>query len=164
MSHLSLEAKEAIIQQALSRGDRSIRMIAEKNNVGLSTLSKWLKRYRDGDLAANFESSRGAFSITTQAEKLSHLVATAALDNVSLGRYCREQGLYSHQLVQWREEFMNTPSNKKLSNPAELKQLKDENKRLLRELRRKEKALAEASALLIMKKKADLIWGESEVD
>ena len=47
---------------------------------------------------------------------------------------------------------------------SELRKLKAENNKLQLELRRKDKALAEASALLVMKKKADLIWGESEED
>ena len=58
---------------------------------------------------------------------------------------------------------MNPPQS--INDPkarAELKVLKEDNRRLQRELRRKEKALAEASTLLIMKKKADLIWGEDE--
>jgi len=42
--------------------------------------------------------------------------------------------------------------------------MKAKNKKLESELRRKDKALAEASALLILKKKANLIWGESEDD
>lgn len=46
----------------------------------------------------------------------------------------------------------------------ELKALKEENKRLKRDLHRKNKALAETSALLVLKKKADLIWGELAED
>ena len=45
---------------------------------------------------------------------------------------------------------------------AELKILREENKQLKREVRRKDTALSEVVALLVLKKKADLIWGESE--
>ena len=48
--------------------------------------------------------------------------------------------------------------------PGETRQLREENKRLKKELRRKDKALAETSALLVLKKKAHLIWGELEDD
>jgi len=47
---------------------------------------------------------------------------------------------------------------------AEFNEMKAKNKKLESELRRKDKALAEASALLILKKKADLIWGENADD
>lgn len=57
-----------------------------------------------------------------------------------------------------------TQTNNNDSHKQELKKLRDQNKQLQKELRRKEKALAEASALLIMKKKADLIWGVEEDD
>jgi hypothetical protein len=58
---------------------------------------------------------------------------------------------------------MSNQHQKKISsNQSELNALKAENKRLHQELRRKDSVLAEAAALLIMKKKADLIWGESE--
>ncbi len=50
------------------------------------------------------------------------------------------------------------------SVPGQTRQLREENKRLKKELRRKEKALAETSALLVLKKKAHLIWGEPEDD
>lgn len=44
----------------------------------------------------------------------------------------------------------------------ELKEAEKKNKQLARELDRKEKALAEAAALLVLRKKAEAIWGEPE--
>lgn len=57
-----------------------------------------------------------------------------------------------------------TTTHKASPVPGETRQLREENKRLKKELRRKEKALAETSALLVLKKKAHLIWGEPEDD
>ncbi len=164
MSHLSVEAKEAIVLKAINRGSATIESIAQANNVGVSSLQKWLRRHREGKPLC-VASKQGAVTAATRGEQFTHVVATHSLDEVSLGKYCREHGLYSHQLTQWRENFMKTPQvNPQPKQQAEVKKLKAENKALQRELRRKEKALAEASALLIMKKKADLIWGESEDD
>ncbi|CAM4430161.1 MAG: hypothetical protein LEGION0398_MBIBDBAK_01336 [Legionellaceae bacterium] len=91
-------------------------------------------------------------------------MATATLDEAAIGAYCREQGIYHFQLTQWKETFMTqrTEINKEIV--AELKALREENKRLKKDLRRKESALAEASALLILKKKSEIIWGETEGD
>ena len=73
--------------------------------------------------------------------------------------YLRREGLHSHQLQEWREEVLKGLQ----SAPRKLQSKKDERdekiKSLEHELRRKDKALAEASALLILQKKIDLIWG-----
>ena len=53
-------------------------------------------------------------------------------------------------------------TTKKQDNLSELRALRIENKQLKKEVTRKNSALAEATALLILKKKADLIWGEPE--
>jgi len=47
-------------------------------------------------------------------------------------------------------------------NAGQMKALKEENKQLSKELRRKDKALAEAAALLVLKKKVDEYWDLKE--
>jgi hypothetical protein len=61
---------------------------------------------------------------------------------------------------------MNHSATKKQPNKLkdELKTLRQENRNLKKDLNRKDKALAETSALLVLKKKADLIWGDLEDD
>ena len=165
MNQLSLEAKESVIQQAINRGNKSIESIARINNVGVSTLQKWLRRYREGQPLKQGSKKNALPNELSRTEQFSHIMSTNNLDDVSLGKYCREHGLYSHQITKWREELMKEPSNAiNLAQKSELKRLKEENKQLHKELRHKEKALAEASALLIMKKKADLIWGGNGED
>ena len=154
---VSTQTKESIISKALSRGDTPLRDIAQQNNVGYSTIQRWIREHGTG----NYNSNTAGTKIE---EKLNHIIATANLDDVSLGAYCRQHGLYSHQLTQWRNDMITTSSNKNGSNKQELKLLKKENKKLQKELKRKDKALAEVSALLILKKKADLIWGKNEED
>jgi transposase-like protein len=100
-------------------------------------------------------------------EKFNHLLASNNLEAIELGKYCRKHGLYTHQLLEWRKLFIMTKNNNALNaanHLSELKALKEENKRLEKEIRRKDKALAEAAALLILKKKAAMIFGEREED
>ena len=166
MNQLTLEAKESIILQVLNRKDTSIESIARLNNVGVSTLGRWLRNYRAGkSLSYGISEAKVPHDLRRQAQ-LNHMIATHHLDELSLGEYCRQHGLYSHQLNQWREEFMKDPISKQqaFNSSKEIKALQAENKALKKELRRKDKALAETSALLILKKKAHLIWGESEED
>ena len=75
-------------------------------------------------------------------------------------------GLYAHELTTWKTELMapKKTGDNSAAIKAELNEMKAKNKKLESELRRKDKALAEASALLILKKKANLIWGESGDD
>lgn len=165
MSQLSVEAKEAIVKKALSRGCKPMTEIAEECQVGYSTLMKWLKRYRDGQPMP--EGRRGRSTEDQgQTPPLYHLLSTEGLDEQGIGAYCREQGIHRFQLTKWKEELMNQGKHDKRNDNAqkEIRALREENKNLKQELRRKDKALAETSALLILKKKANLIWGEPEDD
>lgn len=161
MGHLSVDSKHAIVQKALERNGRPLKELAQSHNIGYSTLQKWIRCYRNHvkiSTVAHKTNKR-----LSQAEKFQHLVATETLNDVEVGVYCREQGIYSFELKQWKENFMTQQSNeKKHSELAELKLLRAENKALKREIQRKDRALAETTALLVLKKKAALIWGEAE--
>lgn len=165
MQRISKEAKEIIVKKALNRGDDSLASIANANGVGKSTLDNWLRCYRKDAVVLCNAAKSGVNTGFSKPEKFNHLMNTAHLDEISTGAYCRKHGLYNHQLQQWRASFMNIDEPKKEAyNKAKLKKLEVENKKLKHDLRRKEKALAEASALLVMKKKATLIWGGAEDD
>ena len=92
----------------------------------------------------------------TAEAKLKAIVETARLAEPELGLYLRREGLYSHQITAWRAEVIAHLETR----PKVAKDARDETIRQLeREILRKDKALAEASALLILQKKVDVIWG-----
>jgi transposase-like protein len=96
-------------------------------------------------------------------EKFAMVVETAALGEAEQGEYCRTRGLYPEQLQAWRRACAQanaTPatSRPKPVNPSDTRRIQE----LERELRRKDKALAETAALLVLRKKADAIWGKDE--
>ncbi len=164
MQQLSISAKQAIIEKALAKNGRTLSEIAKSHNIGLSTLGKWLRNYRKNATIGEQKSIKVNQDLS-MSDRWEHLMATAPLDETALGVYCREKGIYSFQLTEWKEAFMaKKDTEKKQSNLAELKALRAENKQLKREVRRKDGALAEATALLILKKKAALIWGGAEDD
>ena len=70
----------------------------------------------------------------------------------------REKGLYSVDIERWRVEIMDALGKKPKKGDPKDRRIRD----LEAELRRKEKALAETAALLVLKKKANDIWGENE--
>jgi transposase-like protein len=98
-------------------------------------------------------------------EKLALVLEASQLDEEeALGRFLRERGLHRATLERWRSQMLQG-----LAPPARTghKKASPEARRvreLERELRRKEKALAEASALLLLKKKVAQMWGDEEDD
>ena len=93
------------------------------------------------------------------------MVETAGLNETELAEYARKKGLYVEQIQAWRDACMN--ANGGIAKEAarlnrELKESVKERKKLERELQRKDKALAEAAALLVLSKKANAIWGDPE--
>lgn len=100
-------------------------------------------------------------------EKLEAVQLTSDLGEEALNAYCRKHGIYAHHIEQWKQEFIQLMSSSKISDKvgkSETKALKHENKDLKRALKRKEKALSEAAALLVLQKKVNAIWGENEDD
>lgn len=156
---------EAFIEQALikvySRGDRTVQSVAEELNVNYQTVKNWMKRK---------SKKVGIISVLAVKEKRpqdwdaeSQLVAlheTHGLSGEALHAWCRENGLFAHHLTSWKTAFC--AGVKAAPGTREIRTLKDENDQLKRELTRKEKALAEAAALLILQKKFRALW-EGEV-
>ena len=153
---------ESFRQQALekvyTRGSSTINAVAEDLNMSYGTLRNWLKADRK-----NSPSKAGMRSKRPQdwslAERLQMLLECHGLDDEALNAYCREKGVFRHHLEQWQAAFVAGGS---VVNRTQLRELKDTNKALTRELNRKEKALAEAAALLVLKKKYQALWVEED--
>ena len=101
-------------------------------------------------------------------ERLQAVFESQGMDEDQLGAFLRKNGLHSNNLVDWKAEALSEAAKKKVpgrprKNP-ELVAAEEEIKKLKRDLRRKEKALAEQTALVILKKKAQEIWGAEEED
>ena len=93
-------------------------------------------------------------------QQLMALHETYGLSGEALHTWCRENGLFAHHLAAWKTAFCS--GRKASPDTRKFRVLKDENNQLKRELTRKEKALAEAAALLVLQKKFRALW-EDEV-
>lgn len=93
--------------------------------------------------------------------RLAVIVETATLSETDIAEYCRKKELYPAQIAQWKQAFLQAPSG---DDKAALKQSQKENKQLKKELLRKEKALAEAAAILVLRKKLRDDYGETDED
>ncbi|MEL0630928.1 IS3 family transposase, partial [Psychromonas aquatilis] len=79
--------------------------------------------------------------------------------------YCRENGFYPEQIKVWKSEFVQGMQIKKVSKKASIKEAqadKAEIKKLKKELQRKEKALAETAAILVLRKKLNAFYGQED--
>ena len=155
---------EAFIEQALikvySRGERTVQSVAEELNVNCHTVKNWMKRKSakvgKPDVSAKEKRPR---DWNSEAQLLA-LHETHGLEGEALHTWCRENGLFAHHLTSWKTAFC--ADGKASPGTSEIRVLKEENVQLKRELVRKEKALAEAAALLILQKKFRALW-EDEV-
>jgi transposase-like protein len=153
---------EAFIEQALvkllTRGERTVRLVAEDLNVNYHTLKNWMKRKHVGKAELSVVKEKRPQDWLAE-EQLVALHETHGLSGEPLQAWCRERGLFAHHLADWATAFC--AEDKVRSGTRELRTLKDENEQLKRELVRKEKALAEAAALLILQKKFRALWEDA---
>ena len=82
---------------------------------------------------------------------------THGLAGEALQAWCRERGVFSHHLASWKTAFC-AGGKEAAPGPREVRTLKDEIVKLKRDAVRKDKALAEAAALLILQKKFRALW------
>ena len=151
---------EGFIEQALvkvfSRGDRTGRSVAEDLNVNYHTLKNWMKREsvskRDGKVIKEKRPQDWSAE-----EQLVALHETHGLSGEALQAWCRERGLFAHHLTSWKAGFC-AEAAAGTSGTRDWRTLKDQNEQLKGELLRKDKALAEAAALLVLQKKFRALW------
>lgn len=163
------EAVKADVRRRMSPPHRqSVAQISAELGIHIVTLYNWRKAWRlQGEVVPASEKDPDGWSAT---DKFTVVLETAGLNATELSAYCRERGLYPEQVERWRQASQD--ANEKpvltLKEQKELERLRAQDqkeiKRLKQELRRKEKALAEAAALLIASKKIQAFWGEDGDD
>lgn len=159
----SKELKDSILRRLLPPNSESVSKVAKEEGLPEQTIRTWLNKARkEGHPAPGKDSSTDDWS--TQ-DKFLVVVETAGLSESDLAEYARKKGLYVEQIKAWRDACMN--ANGGVAKEAarlnhELKESEKERKKLEKEIQRKDKALAEAAALLVLSKKARAIWGDPE--
>lgn len=163
----TIDEKENMIKRMLPPENCSSRQLAMETGISQSTLSTWKSKALKGQTTKeigrpiNTRSSREKFIIVME---------TYTLSEIELSTYCREHGLYVQDVKNWRLSCLeaNSMKNETMINPidikAELSAEKKKSKELQKDLRIKEKALAETAALLVLRKKLNAIFGENEED
>lgn len=161
MASYSQEFKTSIINKMMPPDSQSLTGLHKELGIPYQTLWNWkTKALANGIAAVGSASNADQWS---DEAKLAIIVETFPLNTAETSEYCRKKGIYPEQLHQWRNAAVAGQS-KSLSQKEreELRALKIRCKQLEKDLSRKEKALAEAAALMMLRKKANAIWGESE--
>ncbi|HXH76600.1 MAG TPA: transposase [Bacteriovoracaceae bacterium] len=162
MSVYSNEFKGKMVAKLLSPGGPAFTVLSEETGVHHTSLRQWVKAYGNG--WSMTKKSKTTPSKFTPEEKLQIIIETASLKDNALGDYLRKKGLHSSQLEEWKQETLaamkTSPGRPK--KDSEVTELKQKEKRLEKELHRKDRALAEMSARIILLKKSRLIWGDAE--
>ena len=132
--------------------------------LGVSSWSlyQWAKRYGNDHGMVKRNRRPGERSVQ---EKLKAVIEFEGLEGEKQGEYLRREGLHSDHIAAWKKSMEAGLEAGRGDNPPtriERSQDKRKIKELEKELHRKDRALAETTALLVLKKKADLIWGNGE--
>lgn len=151
----SPEFRTQALIKARTRGTRTLKSVAQEINLPLSTLKGWLQRSNKegcGDAATSL--SNGILAANYgPAERLAALLESHSLSGSALHAWCREKGLFEHQLQSWHAALCSASDAPERELKTTVRELQNKNEQLRRDLHRKDRALAETAALLVLQKK-----------
>ena len=165
MARYSPERKESILKKMLPPVNMTVAELSRQEGISEGTLYNWRDQLkREGHSVPGKKSKSDKWSAEA---KFAAVVATASMSVAEVSQYCREKGLHVEQLERWKQECLggfesSGQQEKKLQQRT--KHDKAKIKSLERELRHKEKALAETTALLVLRKKLDALLGDEDED
>ena len=172
MQEYSEGFKSKMVQRMTGPRGKSATALASEVGIPQSTLSRWLR----GAQATVADMSKGPAQVTDPSpeqaakaprraedwsaeERLRAVLESSRLTEEDLGAFLRREGLHEATLRQWRAAALEGlgPGRSTRSEQRRVQELE-------KELRRKDKALAEAAALLVLQKKVRAIWGDGDDD
>ena len=165
MPRYSEERKASVLKKILPPQSLSIAEVSRQEGISVQTLYQWRNKLRDKGIPVPGK-SKNADQWSSES-KLAVVIETATLSEIELSEYCREKGLYPEQVQAWKQDCLTGMSQAPAKKKEETKQAREDQKRikkLERELKHKEKALAEAAALLVLRKKLTAFYGEDDGD
>ena len=160
MPRYSVERKNAVLKKLLPPENQSIPAVSASEGISEATLYNWVSKVRregsavPGSRASNAEQWDGE-------AKLAVVFETQAMNEAEKSAYCRKKGLYPEQIERWRAACIAGASNNEPNSDA-LKKARNDIKRLNRKIDRKDKALAESAALLVLSKKFQALWEDED--
>lgn len=160
--------REKMVRRMLGSSAASANSLAKEVGVHQSTLSRWLREaHHAGMVAKEEQAPRQVNGAARSAEdKLQLVMAAEAVPPEELGAWLRREGVHESELLAWRAAVKQAAmaalsgTAPEKSHSTEVRRIKE----LERELNRKDKALAETAALLVLAKKAKALLGDVDDD
>lgn len=136
--------------------------LERETGVHQTTLSRWKREAGKVDSMSTKKKKQKRPGDRTPDEKLAMVLEASRLSDEELGEFLRRNGLHEADLTRWRGEALAGLGNRRQEKPrsSDAKRIRE----LEKELRRKDKALAETAALLVLQKKVQAIWGDGDDD
>jgi len=162
------------VEKALNRSaEITLTEIAKTLGVSRSALQRWITQSKNHQLETISENELSSTTTMTAKEKrpqdwnleerLKIIIESDSLSEEATSELCRTQGIFSHHIREWKQQFITgSVVSTDTKRQVTVKSLRNEIKELNKDLNRKNKALAETAALLVLKKKVNAIWGSSE--
>jgi transposase-like protein len=158
------------VEKALERAsDIPLKEIADNLGIGQSTLGKWIGLAQKQQLEPTQNTEVAGMTKAKRPQdwnaedRLNMVISCAALDEEKTNELCREKGLFPHHIKQWKQDFIDRSAiTEKANIRSDNKALRKDNKALQKEINRKDKALAETAAIIVLQKKVNAIWGNDE--
>jgi len=149
--------KASIVQKVCTPGGPNSAEVSRTTGVPYPSIRRWVLEHGS--------SSEMKYKKRTPEAKLKIISETLSLSEPELGEYLRKHGLHKAEVVEWKSLFFeaNRSAGRPKTDPK-VKVLQKEKKDLERNVRRKDKALAEMSARIVLVKKSRLLWGMPEDD
>lgn len=159
----SVRFKQKMLEKMTGPGAMSATALSKEVDVSQGTLSRWLRDAKLGTMTKSKKPAKERRRRWSAADKVRLVREAAALDDAALGAFLRREGLHQADLDRFWQEVEQAATeglaSKRRRGPTpEQKELK----RLRKELDRKEKALAEAAALLVLRGKVQAFLSAEE--
>ena len=149
--------KDRAVARLLPPESATLEVVAREVGIGAGTLARW----REG-----LQSRPARGRAWTAAARLEAVITTAAMAEAGKSAWCREHGVYPAELDKWRASAiaaLSEPEEERAS-PQATRQDRKRIKELERDLLRKDRALAETAALLVLSKKVGAIFNRGEAE
>jgi transposase len=156
MARYGQQFKDNVVARLLPPQSSPVETVSAGIGISVGTLERW----RAEALAKASGGSDSGIRRWTSAARLDAVIATAAMDEASRAAWCREQGLYPTDLATWKQDAITGLGEPRDADTAETKRDRRRIRELERDLNRKDKALAETAALLVLSKKLSAIFHE----
>lgn len=155
--------KTMAVQKALSPGAPVLADVAINLDIPKSTLYGWAQNYATIGVMKKPKSKVSVKKEWSAEEKLQAIINQKTMSENEYGEYLRSYGLLSTDVdIFLNEYFLLLKEKIRIKQDPEVLVLRKEKKDLQSNLNRKDKALAEMSARIVLLKKSHLLWGDPE--